>query len=201
MFQVSRPPRLSTPPPSQTAPARTARQPAIFAFCRRSQHSPLPKCNCPATCLPYRAATLGPTLPPSHPATHPPPCPAVRTSWGTFLTRGQDEVVYAIEHRLANWTHLPADHAGTCGGGPPGPAFCRRRRRPCPSPCQWPGAPSCPPLSCRGRRTMASGVASSALPPAASHLFQCIGTLHCCPGLWANPACPALPCPQRTCKC
>lgn len=35
----------------------------------------------------------------------------IRTSWGTFLTRGQDEVIYAIEHRLANWTHLPAGHA------------------------------------------------------------------------------------------
>lgn len=35
----------------------------------------------------------------------------IRTSWGTFLTRGQDEVVYAIEHRVANWTHLPVENA------------------------------------------------------------------------------------------
>ena len=37
----------------------------------------------------------------------------IRTSWGTFLARAQDEVVFAIEHRIANWTHLPVAHAGT----------------------------------------------------------------------------------------
>lgn len=35
----------------------------------------------------------------------------IRTSWGTFLSRAQDEVVFAIEHRIANWTHLPVSHA------------------------------------------------------------------------------------------
>ncbi|PSC73401.1 putative trehalase [Micractinium conductrix] len=35
----------------------------------------------------------------------------IRTSWGTFLTRAQDEVVFAIEHRVANWSHLPVEHA------------------------------------------------------------------------------------------
>lgn len=36
----------------------------------------------------------------------------IRTSWGTFLSRAHDEVVFAIEQRLANWTHLPVSHAG-----------------------------------------------------------------------------------------
>lgn len=35
---------------------------------------------------------------------------AVRTSWGTFLPQSQDEVVYAIEHQIANWMHLPVSH-------------------------------------------------------------------------------------------
>ena len=60
---------------------------------------------------------------------------AVRTSWGTFLTRGQDEVIYAIEHRLANWTHLPAGHAGAHASrhrpaGRPAVQLCRWLLRP-----------------------------------------------------------------------
>lgn len=39
----------------------------------------------------------------------------IRTSWGTFLSRAQDEVVFAIEQRIANWTHLPVSHAGRQG--------------------------------------------------------------------------------------
>lgn len=45
----------------------------------------------------------------------------IRTSWGTFLSRAQDEVVFAIEQRIANWTHLPVSHAGQQGA-----AFCCR---------------------------------------------------------------------------
>jgi prolyl 4-hydroxylase len=39
----------------------------------------------------------------------------IRTSWGTFLSRGYDEAVWAIEHRVANWTHLPVENAGARG--------------------------------------------------------------------------------------
>ncbi|KAI3432297.1 hypothetical protein D9Q98_003857 [Chlorella vulgaris] len=35
----------------------------------------------------------------------------IRTSWGTFLQRGQDEVIYNVEHRLAAWMHVPVEHA------------------------------------------------------------------------------------------
>ena len=35
----------------------------------------------------------------------------IRTSWGTFLNRAFDEVIQAIELRLATWTHLPPENA------------------------------------------------------------------------------------------
>lgn len=31
----------------------------------------------------------------------------VRTSSGAFLSRGQDEIVRRLEHRIAEWTRLP----------------------------------------------------------------------------------------------
>lgn len=55
---------------------------------------------------------LPPSQPISHPPLHPlptpypPPC-RIRTSSGAFLTRGQDEVVSAIEQRIAAFSMVP----------------------------------------------------------------------------------------------
>lgn len=35
---------------------------------------------------------------------------SIRTSYGTFLTRASNPVLARIEHRLAAFTHLPADN-------------------------------------------------------------------------------------------
>jgi len=92
----------------------------------------------PLFCFPgLRHTEALPTSAPPHAL----PLPAVRTSWGTFLSRAQDEVVYAIEQRVANWTHLPAEHAG---GQPSRQAWgsrglCRLRAQP----------PALPSVACR----------------------------------------------------
>ena len=59
---------------------------------------------------PLRAPFADSPLPHSR---SPAPCrgPAVRTSWGTFLSRAQDEVVFNVEHRVAAWSHIPVENA------------------------------------------------------------------------------------------
>lgn len=34
----------------------------------------------------------------------------VRTSSGTFLKRGQDDIIKRLEHRIAEWTRLPVEN-------------------------------------------------------------------------------------------
>jgi hypothetical protein len=89
-----------TDDPSEILLLSTVNPPVVPARCRfhRPQESPpLPCCSVLACCC-----TLCPAL----------LLCAVRTSWGTFLQRGQDEVIYNVEHRLAAWMHVPVEHAG-----------------------------------------------------------------------------------------
>lgn len=73
-------------------------------------------------CVPSVLLRRRPALTPPPPP--PPQPPQVRTSSGTFLAKGADEVVARIERRVATATHLPVSHAeniqvlrcGWCGG-------------------------------------------------------------------------------------
>ena len=88
-----------------------------------------------------RGSPLGPTHPPSRPPSlpaHPPHPPTrrsdIRTSYGMFFDRYEDDMIKSIEEKLSEWTLIPPGHGEglqvlAWGGGGRGRGGGERRER------------------------------------------------------------------------